>query len=96
MNSTKEILTMKEMFELFLCEDIDVLLKLCSHLTSVFTFFFDLCCQMQTLSVNTIICWHGPFLKFDANVDIKCEQGLSVGKVRESLPFVVVFCSGLA
>ena len=28
--------------------------KPCSHLTSVFTFFFALCCQMQTLSMNII------------------------------------------
>ena len=30
----------------------------CSHLTSAFTFFFDLCRYLQTLSMNTIICCH--------------------------------------
>ena len=35
------------------------LIKLCSHLTPAFAFFFDLCHQMQTLSMNTIICCHG-------------------------------------
>ena len=33
-------------------------LRTCSHLTSAFAVFFDLCCQMQTLSMNTIICCH--------------------------------------
>ena len=33
-------------------------LKPCSHLTPAFPFFFDLCRQMQTLSMNTIICCH--------------------------------------
>ena len=33
-------------------------LKPCSHLTSAFAFFLDLWRQMQTFSMNTIICCH--------------------------------------
>ena len=32
--------------------------KPCSHLISAFAFFFDLCRQMQRLSMSTIICCH--------------------------------------
>ena len=35
---------------------IKMIFRPCSHLTSAFAFFFDLCRQMHTLSMNTIIC----------------------------------------
>ena len=39
-----------------------LIIKPCSHLTSVFAFFFDLCWQRQASSMDTIICCHRPIL----------------------------------
>ena len=57
-------------------------LKVHSYVTSAFVFFFDLCrpllenanvkCEHHHLSPET------PFLKFDTNADVTCEQGLSL------------------
>ena len=52
--------------------------KSCSH-TSALAFFFDLCHQMQTLSMNTIVRFHRttPNFNENANTDVKCEQGFN-------------------
>ena len=44
---------------LSVCENTHIQsVKPCSHLMFAFAFFFDLCRQMQMLSMNTIICCH--------------------------------------
>ena len=42
----------------------NVVIKMpCSHLIFPCEFFFDLCCQMKTLSISTIICCHRTILE---------------------------------
>ena len=52
---------------------------------SVCVFLWSLLSNAKVLSINTIICCHGTHSwKFDANLDVKCEQGLNMplsGKV---------------
>ena len=67
--------------------DIIFPMKPCSHLTSAFALFFDLCRQfLENANVNHLLLPWNPFLTFDVNANsvVKCEQGLSGSQVIKS------------